>query len=68
MTLLVGVVFAGAGLHAIVTCKVAIGDEGEAPHLWLYGWRAVAVGIGGLVVAVLCFADAAGVIHMEWTG
>jgi hypothetical protein len=66
MTVLVGIVFAGGGVHAFVTRKVAVGDDGEAPQLWLYGWRAVAVGIGGFVVAALCFADATGIIHMEW--
>jgi O-antigen/teichoic acid export membrane protein len=68
MSLLGGVVALGFGLHAIVTRRVAIGDDdGEEPHTWWYGWRAVAVGTAALLAAALFFASAAGLVHLEWT-
>ena len=67
MTALVGHVFGGGGIHAIVTRKVPFGDDGEEPHFWLQVAGCGGGNRGGLVVAALCFADAAGVIHMEWT-
>lgn len=57
-----GVMALVVGLHAIVTRKIAFGRGLEGPHLWLYGWRAVAFGIAAVLVAVAMFAQAAGLL------
>jgi hypothetical protein len=54
------------GVNAVMTRRVAIQDESDdEPHLWLYGRRAVAIGIIGLLVSAFLFAAAAGVISLE---
>jgi hypothetical protein len=60
-----GLVCLAVGLHAIVSRRVGISDENSAePHLWLYGWRAVAVGCLGIALSLLLFACAAGYINL----
>jgi hypothetical protein len=51
------------GLVQILTRRAALGVEGEEPHMWVYGWRAIALGAVSIAVAVLLFASAAGVIQ-----
>lgn len=68
MSLIGGVVALGFGLRAVVTRRVAIGDDGnDEPHTWLYGGRAVTVGIAALLASIVFFASAAGLIQLPWT-
>lgn len=61
-----GLAALAVGLKAILTREVAITPEDEdEPDLWLYGWRAVAVGCGWILLACLCFAVAAGVVPLS---
>ncbi len=60
-----GIVSLVFGLHTIVTKRATLSDENDEPHLWIYGWRAIAIGCLGLVAAVGFFASAAGMINWE---
>lgn len=54
------------GIYAIVTNRVQFGDEGDDAQVWLYGWRAIAIGFVALAVAVLFFVAAFGFIRLNW--
>ena len=54
------------GLHAIVTQRVTLADDVADDQIWLYGWRAVAIGLLFIAISIFCFACAFGFIH--WDG
>lgn len=58
-------VAAVCGLHAVVTKRVTFGDDGDDLQVWLYGWRAVAIGCATLLVAALLAAMALGLVSAE---
>lgn len=65
MSALGGVAFLVIGVRAIVTRVVTItGEDGSEPHLWVYGWRAVAIGCLFVAVATVFFACASG--YISW--
>ncbi len=68
--LLCSVVFALIGFKAILTREIALSqdDDSTEPELWLYGWRAAAVGGLFVLVALLCLGVAAGIIPATWSG
>jgi hypothetical protein len=66
MGLLAGIAALVFGLHALVTRRAAIGDDSDEPYMWLYGWRAVAIGCAAVLVAAVFFAAAAGFIQLDW--
>jgi hypothetical protein len=61
----IGVVALVFGLHAIATRRVTVGEDDEPEQIWLYGWRAIALGCIALVFAVLMFASALGFIQIS---
>ena len=54
------------GAHAIITRRVAIGNEDDEPHLWFYGWRAVLIGCFSILLSLLFFASCLGFVHLDW--
>ena len=54
------------GLHAVVTRRVMFGEDGDDLQVWLYGWRAVAIGCVALIVAALLVASATGLVGLNW--
>jgi hypothetical protein len=67
LSLIGGLVALVVGLWAIVTQRIAVGeDEDGESNSWVYGWRAVAVGCAALAGAALFFASAAGIINLNW--
>lgn len=50
----------------MVTRRVVFGDDGEALQVFLFGWRAVAIGFAALVLAALCFSSVAGLVSLDW--
>ncbi len=61
---IIGVVALAFGLHTIVRKRVTIGENDEPEQMWLYGWRAVAIGFFSLAFAMLFFAAAFGLIQL----
>lgn len=49
--LLVGTILSIFGIHAVMTRRVMFGDDGDALQLFIFGWRAVAIGFAALVLA-----------------
>jgi hypothetical protein len=66
VALIAGIVLLAFGVHAIKTERVTFGDSEDNVQIWLYGWRAVAIGCLALAVAALFFLSAAGFIHLDW--
>jgi len=60
-----GVVALIFGVYVIATKRLTIGEDCEDVQMWLYGWRAIAVGSAAVAVAILCFASALGIIHLD---
>lgn len=56
------IVAAVCGLHAVVTKRVTFGDDLQ---VWLYGWRAVAIGCATLLIAALLAAMALGLVSAD---
>ena len=65
VSLLVGAVFAVCGIHAVVTRRVVFGHDGDDLQVYLFGWRAVAVGVAALALAALSFCSAAGLVTLS---
>ena len=63
----IGAVALAFGIHAIATKRVTIGEDYEPEQLWLYGWRAIAIGFIALSFAALMFASALGFIQLSST-
>ena len=68
--LLCSIVLALIGFKAILTQEIALSQDEDRsePDLWLYGWRATAVGGLFVLVALLCLGIAAGIIPAAWSG
>lgn len=65
--LVCGITALVVGLKAILTQGIAVDlDDADEPNLWLYGWRAVAIGYLFVLVSFLGFAIAAGVMPASW--
>lgn len=62
---IIGTLAFAFGIHAIVTKQVALGDVEEDEQIWLYGWRAVAIGFLLIAVSAFCFASAFGFIDLD---
>ena len=63
LSAIAAVVFLGLGLKAIITREVGISDDsGSEPETWVYGWRALAMGLFAIAVAVFFFAFAIGIL------
>ena len=65
MNILGGIAALVVGVHFIVTRRATFTDENDEPHMWVYGWRAVAIGVVALAVSAVFFASAAKWI--EWS-
>lgn len=65
VSVLFGAVLLIFGAHAVVTQRVMFGDEGENLQVFLYGWRAVGIGLVALALAALCFASIAGLVALD---
>ena len=63
----IGVAALAFGLHAIATKRVTIGEDDDPEQMWLYGWRAIAIGIITLAFAALMFASALGLVQFAST-
>ena len=63
----IGLVALAFGLHAIATKRVTIGEDDEPEQMWLYGWRAIAIGIIALAFAALMFVAALGFVQFANT-
>ncbi len=59
------IVAAVCGVHAVVTKRVTFGDDGDDLQVWLYGWRAVAIGCATLLIAALLAAMALGLVSAD---
>ncbi|HEY4079437.1 MAG TPA: hypothetical protein VGM81_01970 [Burkholderiaceae bacterium] len=53
------------GIYTIVTRRAALSSDDTETNLWLYGWRAVLVGVFALMMAALCFASALGWVALS---
>ena len=53
------------GIYVAVTKRVQFGDVVDEAQMWIYGWRAVAVGLMMLALAALFFASALGFIRLD---
>ena len=53
------------GIHAIVTKRVTLADDVADDQVWLYGWRAVAIGFLFMVISAFWFALAFGFIRWD---
>lgn len=63
-----GLACLAVSIKAIANREIAMHlDDEDEPGLWLYGWRAVAVGCAWVILALLCFSVATGVIPSTWS-
>lgn len=54
-----GLVALGVGVHMIVTQRATFTDEDDEPNMWIYGWRAVLMGVFAVLSSLVFFASAA---------
>jgi hypothetical protein len=58
-----GFVALGVGVQMIVTQRATFSDEDDEPYMWVYGWRAVLVGVVAVLTSLVFFASAAKCIN-----
>ena len=60
-----GLLAVGAGVHSIATKRVTFSSDDDEEQTWLYGWRAVAIGVMVLVIGVAMMAGGLGVAFFD---
>jgi len=67
---IVGAVSLAYAVRTIATKRATLSRDEDEPDLWLYGWRAVLIGMCALLISALCFASALGYVSLfhEWRG
>ncbi|MEY2689535.1 MAG: hypothetical protein RL375_3734 [Pseudomonadota bacterium] len=48
------------GVHTLITRRVKFGEDDDEYQVWLYGWRAVAIGLLALMLAAYFIASLLG--------
>lgn len=67
---IVGAVSLAYAVRTIATKRATFSSDEDEPDLWLYGWRAVLIGLCALLISALCIASALGYVNLfhEWRG
>lgn len=66
VSLICAVVFAVVGIYAVIKRRLVFAEPDDELQVYLYGWRAVAIGCLALVLSALCFCSAEGLVVIKW--
>jgi hypothetical protein len=63
---IVGSVALVYGVRTLATKKAAFSSDDTETDFWLYGWRAILIGLLALLASALCFASAFGLMQLSY--